>query len=97
MLSLDLAFNLLTKIDETVENLVKLSNLKNLILKGNPFSLMKAYKDYVLSQLKVLRYFDSEKISLKEIEKTEQKSPIKKQISINTDNNKSQVINWSYY
>lgn len=82
----------MTKIDETVENLVKLSNLKNLILKGNPFSLLKPYKDYVLSQLKVLRYFDGEKINFKEIEKNGQKSPLKKQVSINTDINKSQVI-----
>lgn len=93
LLTLDLAFNLLSKIDETVENLVKLINLKNLVLMGNPFCLLKPYKEYVLSQLKLLRYFDQEKVNLKENikDKNSPKSPIKKAPSINTDYAKSQV------
>ena len=75
LLTLDLGFNLMIKIDETVENLVKLGNLKNLVLMGNPFCLLKPYRDYVLSQLKLLRYFDQEQINVKE------NSPLKTAIS----------------
>jgi len=75
LLTLDLGFNLLIKIVETVENLVKLRNLKNLILMGNPFCLLKPYREYVLSQLKLLTYFDQEEIYVKD------NSPLKKAIS----------------
>lgn len=91
-MSLDLSFNLLARIDETVESLVKLANLKNLVLKGNPICLLKPYKDYVVSQLKVLRYFDQEKVPLKEApkERIDQRSP-KKLPSMDSDVEKSRV------
>ena len=95
LLTLDLSFNLLCKIDETVENLVKLNNLKNLVLMGNPFCLLKPYKEYVLSQLKLLRYFDQEKINIKEKDKSPtknlQQSPPKKQFSLNSEMNTAHV------
>lgn len=95
---MDLAFNLLCKIDETIENLVKLKNLKNLILLGNPFSLLRPYKGYVLSQLKILRYFDGEKVNFVEnlLGKTDARSPLKKQFSLNMESNKSQQVFFFY-
>ena len=94
-MTLDMAFNLLIKIDETVENLVKLKNLKSLVLMGNPLCLLKPYKDYVVSQLKLLHYFDQETVNVKENpkEKNGQKSPVplKKTPSLNTDSINGQV------
>ena len=95
LMTLDMAFNLLIKIDETVENLVKLKNLKSLVLMGNPLCLLKPYKDYVVSQLKLLHYFDQETVNVKENpkEKNGQKSPVplKKTPSLNTDSINGQV------
>lgn len=101
LLSLDLCFNCIIKLEETVENLVRLRNLKMLVLFGNPIILIKQYKDYVLSNLKLLKYFDHEQLINKSSKKEINNSPInnsfKKQFSVTSEINNSQAEVLKYF
>lgn len=73
-MGLDLAYNKICKIDDTLENLVRLPKLKMLATFGNPITLIKDYKQFILSQLKNLKFFDGEEIILKEKKKKDEKN-----------------------
>lgn len=63
LMSLDASFNNITNINAMSENLLHLQKLKMLCLKGNPIELLRFYKDFFISELQNLEYFDLEKIS----------------------------------
>ena len=58
IVSLDLSWNKLVDLKETAETLNKLSNLKNLVLFGNPICLLPFYNNEILRCLPRLIYFD---------------------------------------
>lgn len=78
-MGLDLAYNKICKIDDTLENLVRLPKLKMLSTFGNPIALIKDYKQFILSQLKNLKFFDHEEIVVKEKKKKDEKNNLNSQ------------------
>lgn len=59
LFSLNLSHNKLVDLEETVNILLRLKNLKVLVLRGNPFVLMEGYKFYCIHKLPNLRVFDT--------------------------------------
>lgn len=66
LLSLDLSHNNLCDLIEIVRKLQSLPKLGNLILQGNPLSLLAAYRGYTVDTLKRLAYLDDITISADE-------------------------------
>ncbi|XP_065831534.1 leucine-rich repeat-containing protein 43-like [Oscarella lobularis] len=62
LLSLDLSFNHLTSLPEVVLALSSLAKLRNLVLQGNPVSLVPAYRPYVIEKLSSLTVLDDVRI-----------------------------------
>nr|XP_002125292.2 leucine-rich repeat-containing protein 43-like [Ciona intestinalis] len=66
LMSLDLSYNNLNQLVELVDRLASLPNLRNLILQGNPMSLIPGYRGHVVDALKELVVFDDVHISADE-------------------------------
>ncbi|KAL2919150.1 hypothetical protein HK105_201423 [Polyrhizophydium stewartii] len=58
IVSLDLSWNSLTALDETVAYLQTLPSLKILVLQGNPLSLFSVYRQYLIGSLTKLAFLD---------------------------------------
>lgn len=59
---LDVSFNNLTHLQESVEIFSKIVSLKLLSTQGNPIQILRYYKSYILGELHSLRYFDNQEI-----------------------------------
>jgi len=66
LLSLDLSHNNLCDLMEIVNKLQSLPKLGNLVLQGNPLSLLAAYRGFTIDCLKQLNYLDDSTISADE-------------------------------
>lgn len=66
LLSLDFAFNNLCDLLDIVKKLQTLPKLRNLVLQGNPISLVPAYRGYTIDSLRALDFLDDVAISADE-------------------------------
>lgn len=66
LLSLDLSYNNLTDLPETLRKLKTLPNLRNIILMGNPLMLTPGYRGFVIDNLKTIDLLDDVRIEADE-------------------------------
>lgn len=66
LLSLDLSYNNLTDLPETLRKLKSLPNLRNVILMGNPLMLTPGYRGFVVDNLKTIDLLDDVRIEADE-------------------------------
>ncbi|XP_067949493.1 leucine-rich repeat-containing protein 43-like, partial [Watersipora subatra] len=66
LLSLDLSYNNLTDLPETLRKLKTLPNLRNIILMGNPLMLTPGYRGFVVDNLKTIDLLDDIRIEADE-------------------------------
>ncbi|CAK8694317.1 unnamed protein product [Clavelina lepadiformis] len=66
LMSLDLSYNNLTELVDLVDRLASLPNLRNLILQGNPLSLIPGYRGHTIDALRELTILDDVQISADE-------------------------------
>lgn len=66
LLSLDLSYNNLTDLPETLRKLKTLPNLRNIILMGNPLMLTAGYRGFVVDNLKTIDLLDDLRIEADE-------------------------------
>ena len=62
LMGLDLSYNNICSIDDSIRLFKDIENLKMLSLKGNPIEILRTYRTYMLDELPNLKYFDNEKI-----------------------------------
>lgn len=66
LLSLDLSFNNLADLNNTINVLKTLPKLKNLVLQGNPVTLVPGYRGYTIDSIRQLTILDDIRISADE-------------------------------
>ncbi|CAD5113865.1 DgyrCDS3029 [Dimorphilus gyrociliatus] len=66
LLSLDMSFNDLSDLHDIIGKLQTLPKLRNLILQGNPISLIPGYRGYTIDCLRKLAYLDDRPITADE-------------------------------
>lgn len=66
LLSLDLSFNNLADLYDTINVLKTLPKLKNLVLQGNPLALVPGYRGYTIDSIRQLTILDDIRISADE-------------------------------
>ena len=76
LLSLDLSYNNLTDLPETLRKLKTLPNLRNLILMGNPLMLTPGYRGFVIDNLKAIDLLDDCRIEADERHRFNQMSKL---------------------
>lgn len=74
LFSLNVSHNKLVDLKQSVEIWAQFSDLKVLILRGNPWALVDGYKSYCINKLKKLRLFDVTPIPKDESKKKSMKS-----------------------
>lgn len=79
LLSLDLSFNNLTDLPETLRKLKTLPNLRNIILMGNPLMLTPGYRGFVVDNLKTIDLLDDIRIEADERHRFNQMSKLTEQ------------------
>lgn len=79
LLSLDLSYNNLTDLPETLRKLKTLPNLRNIILMGNPLMLTPGYRGFVVDNLKTIDLLDDLRIEADERHRCNQMSKLTEQ------------------
>lgn len=79
LLSLDLSYNNLTDLPETLRKLKTLPNLRNIIMMGNPLMLTPGYRGFVVDNLKKIDLLDDVRIEADERHRYHQMSKLTEQ------------------